>query len=148
MVRSKQKRNEDVVVVGVGVVGCECCWVFVGVSCFEEGMGNWWEEEQSANGDWISLQNGTPKNPTPHFPNLMSLVAFLLCLLLLLLLLVCLSIYLFDSLNVFMSGWLVGWMVCLLKLFVFLIVLYVCLNLWLFVCSSMGKIPSPILQHL
>jgi len=32
MVRSKQKKNEDVVD-GVGVCWCECCW-----SCFEEGM--------------------------------------------------------------------------------------------------------------
>ncbi len=135
MVRSKQKKNEDVVD-GVGVCWCECCWVLL--ELFWGRNGSWWEEEQSANGDWISLQNGTPKNPTPHFPNLMSLVAFLLCLLLLLLLFVCLfvclSVYLFDCLSVFMSGWVVGWLVCLLKLFIFLFVWLFCMFVWMFDC--------------
>lgn len=126
MVWSKQKRMKDVVV-GVGVVG-----VSVVVGCLLELFwgrnGNWWEEEQSANGDWISLQNGTPKTLHPIFPILWAwLLFFYVCCCCLLL--VCLSVYLFDCLSVFMSGWLVGWLV---GLFVKIVYFFVCLFDWLF----------------
>ncbi len=140
MVRSKQKGMNMLLLVLELLV-----WVLLGVcwSCFKEGMEI--DEKKSKVQMVIGFLYKMVLQKTLHpiFPILWAwLLFFYVCCCCCLL--VCLSICLIVWVFLCLVGLLVGWFVCWNCLFV-------CLFDWLFcmfVCSPMGKIPSPILQLL